>query len=51
MASPVVWRLAVSLSIVPGRLPDIPIPERVVLGLSGLLEPMMLVTGVVHDQI
>ena len=51
VASPVVWRLTVPLGIVLRGLPDVPVPERVVLGFSGFLEPMMLVTGVVNDKV
>lgn len=51
MACPVVWRLAVPLSIVLGRLPDIPVSEGVVLGLSGLLEPFVLVARMVDNEV
>lgn len=48
---PVVGWLTVTLSIVARRTPDVPVAERVVLGLSGFLEPFVLVGGVVHDEI
>lgn len=48
---PVVGGLSVTVCIILGRLPDVPISVRVVLGFAGLLEPLVLVTGVVDDQI
>lgn len=51
MSVPVIGRVSVSFGVVLCRLPDIPITIRVVLGLSRLPEPLMLITGMIHDQI
>lgn len=51
VALPVVGGLAVTLSIVTRGTPDVPVTERVVLGLSGFLEPFVLVRGVVHNEV
>lgn len=51
MAVPVVRWLSITLDIVARRTPDVPVTIRVVLGLAGLFEPFVLITGVVHDQI
>lgn len=48
---PIIGRLSIALSIVLGGSPDVPVAVGVVLGLAGLLEPLVLVTGVVHDQV
>lgn len=51
MRDPVVGRLAIALIIVFRRSPDIPIAVLVILGAARLLEPLVLVAGVVDDQI
>lgn len=51
MSFPVVGGLAVTLSVISGRAPDIPVSEGVVLRLSRLLEPFVLIAGVVDNQI
>jgi hypothetical protein len=51
MSIPIVGRMSVSFRIVLCRLPDIPVTVRVVLGLARLLEPLMLVTCMIHYEI
>lgn len=51
VAVPVVWWLSVAVGVVARRAPDVPVTVRVVLGLAGLFEPFVLVTGVIHDQV
>ncbi|KAF3803660.1 Alpha-glucosidase, partial [Colletotrichum gloeosporioides] len=48
---PVVGRLAVAVGVVLCRAPDVPVAVRVRLGGAGLLEPFVLVTGVVDDEV
>lgn len=51
MRNPVVGRVSVALLVILWRLPDIPVPKLIVLGASGLFEPLDLVTGMVHDKV
>lgn len=51
MRHPVVRRVSVPLLVKLGRPPDIPVAILVVLGASRLLEPLMLIAGVVDHQI
>lgn len=51
MRNPIVGRLSVALLVVSGRPPDIPVPVLVILGTPRLLEPLVLVTGMVHHQV
>lgn len=51
MRNPVVGRVSVALLVILWRLPDVPVPELIVLGASGLLEPVDLVTGMVHNKV
>jgi hypothetical protein len=51
MSVPVIGRVSVSFGIILCRLPDVPITIGVVLGLSRLPEPLMLITGMIHDQV
>jgi hypothetical protein len=51
VTGPIVWRLSVTFGVVLRRLPEIPVAVRIVLGLARLLEPLVLVTGVVHHKI
>lgn len=51
MTLPIIRRASIALLIVPGWLPDVPISVWVILGLSRLLEPLVFVAGVVHDEI
>lgn len=51
VAGPVVGGLAVPLGVVSGGSPDVPVSEGVVLGFPRLLEPVVLVAGVVHDEV
>ena len=51
MRNPVVGRVSVALLVILWRLPDVPVPKLIVLGASGLFEPLDLVTGMVHDKV
>ena len=51
MRNPVVGRVSVALLVILWRLPNIPVPKLIVLGASGLFEPLDLVTGMVHDKV
>lgn len=51
MGNPIVRRLTVTILVVTGRPPDVPVPVLVILGASGLLKPFVLVTGVIDHQI
>ena len=48
---PVVRTHTVAVLVIFGRSPDVPVPLGVILGRSGLLEPLVLVRGVVDDQV
>lgn len=48
---PVVRRLAVAVGVIFRFLPDIPVSVWVILGAAGLFEPLMLVAGVVDDEV
>lgn len=39
------------MSIILGRPPDIPVSKRVILGLPRLFEPLVLIAGMIHDQV
>lgn len=51
MRDPIIRRLAIPLLVIPRRLPHIPIAVLIILRAARLLEPLMLVTRMVHDQI
>lgn len=51
MGNPVVRRVPVALLIVLGRLPHVPIAVLIVLGTARFLEPLVLVTGMVDNQV
>lgn len=48
---PVIRGMSVPVLVKPGRLPDIPIAVLIILGASRLLEPLVLVAGVVDHQV
>ena len=48
---PVVWRLSVTLGIVFRLLPDVPVSILVILGATRVLEPLMLVTCMIHNKV
>lgn len=43
--------MPVPLLVVPRGFPDVPVPIFVVLGASRFLEPLVLVAGMVDDQV
>lgn len=51
MRNPVIRRMPIALLIKPGRLPDIPITVLIILRAPRLLEPLNLITSMVHHQI
>jgi hypothetical protein len=51
MRPPIIRRVSGARGIKTWLFPDIPVPVRIVLGAPGLFEPLMLVAGMIYNQV